>query len=134
MSDRRIFRLSHDTARRLAAAQCRLAPEGYIVTIKEPTRSLEQNARMWVLLTDISQQVEWHGRKLSSEDWKHLFSASLKKMDVVPNLEGTGFVALGLSTSKMSKRELSDLMTLAEAFGAERCVKWTDQTLEEFAA
>jgi hypothetical protein len=41
-------------------------------------------------------------------------------MDVVPNLEGTGFVALGLSTSKMSKREFSDLLELVNAFAAER--------------
>ena len=62
----------------------------------------------------------WHGRKLSAEDWKHIFTASLKRMDVVPNLEGTGFVALGLSTSKMSKREFSDLLELVNAFAAER--------------
>ena len=134
MNDRRIFRLSHDTARRLAAAQCALAPDGYIVTIRAPTRSLEQNARLWAILTDISAQVEWYGRKLSSEDWKHIFTSSLQKMDVVPNLEGTGFVALGLSTSTMSKRELSDLMTLTEGFGAENEVQWSAQTLEEFSA
>ena len=134
MSNRRIYRLIHDTARRLAAAQCALAPDGYIVTIRPPTRSLEQNARMWAVLADISDQVEWYGRKLSPEDWKHIFSSSLKKMDVVPNLEGTGFVALGLSTNKMSKRELSDLMTLAAMFGDDRDVRWTAQILEEFGA
>lgn len=132
MSDRRIYRLVHPTARRLAAAQCGLAPDGYIVTIRPPTRSLEQNARLWALLGDIAGQVEWYGRKLSTEDWKHVFTASLKKMDVVPDLEGTGFVTLGLSTSKMSKRELSDLMTLVAMFGDEHGVNWSKETLEEF--
>jgi hypothetical protein len=68
----------------------------------------------------------WHGRKLSPDDWKMVFTASLKKMDVVPNLDNTGFVALGLSTSKMSKRELSDLLELVYAFGAEHGVVFRD--------
>jgi len=126
MSDKRIYFLVHSTARKLAAAQVMLAPDGFVVEIKPPTRSLEQNARLWSMLNEIAAQVEWYGRKLDSESWKHIFSSSLRKMDVVPNLDGTGFVALGLSTSKMSKRELSDLMELISAFGAEHDVKFSD--------
>ena len=77
---------------------------------------------LWAMLGDISAQVVWHGRKLSSEDWKHVFTASLHKMDVVPNLDGTGFVVLGQSTSKMSKKELIDLIELMTAFALERGV------------
>ena len=95
--------------------------------VKPQTRSLEQNARLWAMLTDVSEQVEWYGKKLTPEDWKHVFSSSLRKLDVVPNIEGTGFVALGLSTSRMSKAELSDLMELISAFGAERGVVFKEQ-------
>jgi hypothetical protein len=100
----------------------------YVLEIRPETRSSEQNARMWAMLTDVSQQVEWYGKRLTPEDWKHVFTASLRKLDVVPNIEGTGFVALGLSTSKMTKRELGDLMELIEAFGAERGVTFKEQT------
>ena len=99
------------------------APEGHAVTVGEPTRNLEQNALLWAMLHEISEQVVWHGRKLDPESWKHVFTSSLKRMDVVPNLEGTGFVALGLSTSKMTKREFSDLIELINAFAAERGVE-----------
>lgn len=98
-----------------------------VVTVRPETRSLEQNARMWAMLTEISEQVEWHGKKLTPQDWKHVFSASLKRLDVVPNLDGTGFVALGMSTSKMTKAEMSDMQTLMEAFGAEHGVKFSAQ-------
>lgn len=128
MSDRRIYRLVHDTARRLAAAQCGLAPDGYIVEIKPATRTLEQNARLWAMLTDVSQQVDWYGRKLTQEEWKHVFTASLKRQDVVPGLDG-GFVALGQSTSKMTKRELGDLMELISAFGAQHGVVFHDERM-----
>jgi NinB protein len=116
------FILAHAEARRRAVQAVQDAPEGYAVTVAEPTRNLEQNAALWAILNEISEHVVWHGRKLSPEDWKHVFSASLKRLDVVPNLEGTGFVALGLSTSKMTKREFSDLLELVNAFAAEHGV------------
>jgi hypothetical protein len=64
---------------------------------------------------------------LDAESWKHVFSSALRKQDVVPNLDGTGFVVLGMSTSKMSKQEMSDLLELISAFGAQRAVKWTNE-------
>lgn len=124
---KRIYILSHPQARQRAVEAIKDAPEGYTVTLAEPRRSTDQNSRMWALLTDISDQVIWHGKRLTPEDWKMVFTASLRRLEVVPNLDSTGFVALGLSTSKMCKRELSDLMTLIEAFGAERDVQWTDE-------
>lgn len=117
------FHLVHDEARRRAIAAIGSAPQGHVVTLKEPNRSNEQNALLWAMLHEISEQVDWHGRKLSPEDWKHVFSSSLRRLDVVPNLEGTGFVALGLSTSRMSKREFSDLIELIAAFAAERGIE-----------
>ena len=128
-----IFRLVHQEARRRAAQACQDSPEGFIVTIAEPTRSLEQNSRLWAMLNDIARQVDWYGKRLSAEDWKHIFSSSLRKLEAVPNLDGTGFVALGLSTSKMSKRELGDLMMLIEAFGAEKGVIWAEME-KDFAS
>ena len=96
----------------------------YVLELREKTRSNEQNARMWAMLSDVSRQVIWHGRKLSPEEWKHVFSASLKRQDVVPGIDG-GFVVLGLSTSKMSVREMGDLMELISAFGAQNGVKFS---------
>lgn len=122
-----IFRLVHQQARDRAVEAVRNAPDGFIVRVTEPTRSLESNAKLWAMLNDISQQVIWHGRWLQSEDWKHIFTASLKQMQVVPNLDNTGFVALGMSTSKMTKREMSDLIELIMAFGAQNNVKFGDQ-------
>lgn len=98
-----------------------------IVEARKQTRSTEQNSRLWAMLTEISQQVDWYGKKLTPDDWKHIFSSSLKKLEVVPNLDGTGFVALGLSTSKMTKSEMCDMQTLMEAFGAEHGVKFAAQ-------
>jgi hypothetical protein len=103
-----------------------IAGHRFELEVRPERRSSEANARMWAMLNEVSQQVEWYGKKLTPEDWKHVFSASLRKLDVVPNIDGTGFVALGMSTSQMSRKEHSDLMALIEAFGAERGVKFME--------
>lgn len=98
-----------------------------VIELREEKRSDAQNRRLWAMLTEISQQVDWYGKKLSPEDWKHVFSSSLRKLEVVPNLDGTGFVALGTSTSQMTKAEMSDMQTLMEAFGSEHGVRFSAQ-------
>ena len=99
------------------------AEKKFVLEVREKTRSIAQNRRLWAILTDISQQVDWYGQKLSPEDWKNVFSASLKKQRAVPGIDG-GFVVLGQSTSKMTISEMSELQTLMDAFGAEHGVKF----------
>ena len=103
----------------LMASDTRLTLE-----IRPEKRSDAQNRRLWAMLADISAQVEWHGKKLGAEDWKAIFTASLRSMNVVPNLDNTGFVVLGQSTSRMTKAEMCELQELMEAFGAEKGVKF----------
>ena len=93
--------------------------------IRPEKRSDAQNRRLWAMLADIAAQVEWHGKKLGAEDWKAIFTASLRSMNVVPNLDNTGFVVLGQSTSRMTKAEMCELQELITAFGAERGVRFT---------
>lgn len=116
-----MYVLHNDAIRTNAINAVRAAPAGYIVLIKEPTRSLSQNALLWPLLTCIAEQVVWYGQKLSPEEWKDVFTASLVKAKVVPGLDNN-FVICGQHTSKMSKKMLSDLTELIYAFGAERGV------------
>lgn len=99
-----------------------------VMEIRPEKRSDAQNRTLWSALRDVSQQVNWHGNKLTDEEWKHVFSASLKRQKVVPGLDG-GFVVLGQSTSRMTKGEFSDLMELIWAFGNERDVKWSPTSL-----
>lgn len=100
-----------------------------VMELRPEKRSDPQNRRMWAMLGEIATQVDWYGQKLSADDWKHVLSASLTKQRVAPGIEG-GFVVLGLSTSKMSKAEMSDLQTLMEAFGADKGVKFSAVSYE----
>jgi len=91
--------------------------------VRPEKRSDAQNRRLWAMLRDISQQVDWHGNKLSDEEWKDVMSASLKRTKVVPGLDG-GFVVCGQSTSRMTRAEMCELQELMEAFGAQQGVKF----------
>ena len=77
------------------------------------------------MLNDVASQVVWHGQKLSPESWKIIFSASLKRQQVVPGID-EGFVVLGMSTSKMTIAEMSELQELMMAFGVQHNVKFKD--------
>ena len=101
-----------------------MAGHRMVLELKPETRSIAQNARLWAMLTDISEQVNWYGRKLTQEEWKHVFTAAISKQEVVKGIDG-GFVVLGKSTSKMTKGEMAELQTLMEAFGAEHGVKFS---------
>ena len=125
MSDNKMFRFVHIEARRRAAAYCMTAPEGSIAEFKDATRTIEQNSKLWPMLDDISKQVEWYKNWLSREEWKDFFSAIILKQKVVPNMEGTGFIAVGGRTSKMSKKMFSEMIELIYAFGSEHGVVWS---------
>lgn len=100
------------------------------VTVSEyrPTRSLVQNDLMWKMLSDISAQLQWPvDGKLSylpEEDWKDVLSSGLKKEQRIAQGIAGGFVMLGQRTSKMKVSDMSDLIDLMGAFGAEHGVEW----------
>ncbi|MBN9601836.1 MAG: recombination protein NinB [Afipia felis] len=120
--------LGSTDARRRALDWCQRAPAGTRLEFKGPRRSLPQNAKFWAMLTDISSQVKWHGLRLSTEDWRLLFLDALKReLRVVPNIDGTGFVNLGRSSSDLSKSEMSDLIELIHQFGANHDVTFHDE-------
>lgn len=100
---------------------------GMRIEFKQAKRSGEQNDKLWAMLTEVAAQVPWHGIKLSPDDWKFIFLDALKReLRVVPNIDGTGFVNLGRSSSDLSKAEMSDLIELIHAFGAGHGVIFND--------
>lgn len=102
------------------------APAGTRVDFRHNKRSTPQNDKMWANLTSISQQVEWYGQKLDPTAWKDMFTASLRRYEVVPGIDPGTFVPIGMRTSQLTKQEFSALIELIHAFAAERGVKLGD--------
>ncbi len=119
------FVMSHELARRRAVEAVAQAPAGYVVTVKEPSRSLDQNAALWPLLTEFSEQLLWpvNGRmvKMEPEEWKDVLSAAFRgeQARLAMGLDG-GVVMLGLRTSKMGKKQFSEFLDFLHATAADR--------------
>ena len=120
---------------------CEMVKAGKSVRVRideqKPTRSLEQNDKMWAMLSDISAQVQWpvDGKMIymPDEDWKDVLSAGLKHEQRVAQGINGGFVMLGQRTSKMKIGEMADLIELMYAFGSERGVVWTEAEFRKAA-
>lgn len=118
--------------REQAARWAMHAKEGMRIEFKQAKRSGEQNDKLWAMLTEVAAQVPWHGIKLAPDDWKFIFLDALKReLRVVPNIDGTGFVNLGRSSSDLSKSEMSDLIEIIHAFGAGHGVVFKDSNSVE---
>lgn len=130
----KFFVLSTPVARIRAIQAVESATDGWQVVIKEPNRNLDQNAKMWAMLSDVSKKILWHGQVLDENDWKLIFMNALNsEMRIVPNLDNNGFVNLGRSSSKLNKAEMANLITLIDAFGAQNGVKFDDDFKENAA-
>lgn len=121
---KRLLVMANDAVRQKAARWVLGVPEGSRVTFQPPKRTLPQNDRMWAILTEISEQATYHGIKLSPDDWKLLFLDALKReVRMVPNLDSTGLVSLGRSSSDLGKEEFSDLLEIITAWCAQNDVR-----------
>jgi hypothetical protein len=124
---RALLILASRRERERAHAWIERAPMNCRVEFKEAKRSTDQNAKMWACLTDVARQLEWHGARLTADDWKLVFLSALKQeLRMVPNIDGTGLVQLGRSSSDLSRSEMSDLIELIHEFGARHGVEFSN--------
>ena len=123
---RALIILTSEADRKKAARWVMQAPVNTRVEFKKPRRSTEQNERMWAMLTEVSEQLTWHGLKYTPEDWKDFFCHALKHARWMPAEEG-GMLTIGMRTSDLSREEFSDLMELISAFGARNGVEFREK-------
>jgi len=122
---KRQFKLVHAEARQRALDSVATAPDGYIVEVKEPRRSLDQNAAQWPVLEAFSKQLEWPVNgvfcSLTPEEWKDILTAAFNNETarVAMGLNG-GVVMLGMRTSKMSKARFSEWLDFLHSVAADR--------------
>ncbi|WP_299078982.1 recombination protein NinB [uncultured Paraglaciecola sp.] len=141
---KRIIYLIDDQRKKYAYECIQNAPEDYVCTIQERTRTLEQNAYQWPYLEGFSKQLQWcvNGEKvwMSNEEWKDVLTSAYED-DVMPRLaagfDGGGVVMLGRRTSKYGKKKFAEWMEWLIAAASLRGVepvfknnakKWRDQS------
>ena len=121
MTDRQTFVLVTDRVRGNAMQALRSAPDGFTVSIDEPTRSTDQNRMFHAICGDIAKSGHlFLGKPRKAAVWKVLLisahaAATNEGSDVVPGLEGE-FVNIRESSALMSVRRAASLITYTLAY------------------
>lgn len=122
--------LRGDSQRMLAKALIDKAPVDAVVTVKEATRNLDQNAKCWAMLSDISR-AKPEGRTMTAELWKAVFmQACGHEVQFLNGLDGLPFPA-GFRSSRLSVRQMADLISFVSAYGDQHGVRWSEQYHDE---
>lgn len=129
--DKQVFILSHPMARRNAARACAEAPEGFMVRIEPPKKSRDQEAMYHAIFADVANQHTFMGKKWDAETWKRLLVDAFARVKaeegeplqghgaMVPNLDHTGFVQLGVQTRRFTKKQASEFIEFLHAWMAD---------------
>jgi NinB protein len=119
---KRTFCLVHDYARLMAIREVQRAPDGYVVTVGEPNRSLEQNAVQWPYLQAFADQKELciNGAmvKATADDWKDVLTGCYNGEMLMAAFDGR-VIMLPQRTSKMGKRAFSEWLDFLIAMAAQ---------------
>lgn len=120
------FHILSPRVRENALSEVRNAPDGYIVTVKEPKRSLEANAKMWAMLADVAN-ARPEGRQWTPETWKCAFLHSLgHQVRFSEGLDGSGPFPMGFSSSALNVKQMADLITVISEYGDRHGVEWKE--------
>jgi hypothetical protein len=125
--------LVSDTQRDFAKRLIDMAPQNAVVNIKERKRSNEQNALMWVLLSDVSR-AKPQGLTHSTDLWKCLFmEACGHEVQFMEGLNGRPF-PVGHQSSKLTVPQMRDLIEFIYAWGSENGVQFSEKPIDRNAA
>lgn len=124
--DRQGFVLVTPLVRENAVNAVRSAPDGWRVTVAPPLRSEDQNSKMWAMLADVARSKP-EGRQWSKETWKAAFMHFLgHQVQFADGLDNTGPFPLGFRSSKLTVRQMIDLIDCIYRYGDEHNVEWRE--------
>lgn len=148
MTDSRLIILRGDIQRQRAKQAIDESPVDYVVKIAPPAKSRDQEEKYHAMIRDIAKHCTFMGEKLDSEDWKRLLVDAFVRVmrdqamvegkpdpfsgqgRVMPNLDGTGFVQLGVQTRKFRKAVACEFIEYLYSYGCDNLVPWSDDAAE----
>jgi len=133
MSEGATIRLVGDQTRRAACQLVMAAPEGWIVQIDRPRRTLRQSSKFWATCGEVAQSgMTWSGTTHSKDDWHTLFLAGWsivkdRPTRVLIGLEGE-LVSLVPHSRNLTESEMSELLDYQAAWCAMHRVTLREET------
>jgi hypothetical protein len=139
--------LTKNTAQNVYRYLCAIADQGnYKVSFKPVSqRTLDQNAKLQAMCTDIADQVVLDTvnggyrllkdcqfyKQFSHDDWRHILMAGFTKAEIVPGIEPGQAVCLYPSSTDLSLTKGIDFITYIGEFGDSLGVEWTEPEEEK---
>lgn len=118
--------LRGDVQRQLAKRLIDAAPVDAVVNVREATRNADQNALMWVLLSDVSR-AKPDGHVWTPETWKCAFMQLLgHQVKFCEGLDDSGPFPIGFRSSRLSVKQMADLITVVQEYGDRKGVAWSE--------
>ena len=118
------------SSRQKAESLVNAAPSGSVMNIRPPSRTSDQNAKLWAMLSDVSRAMPG-GRRLTPDVWKAVFmNACGHAVQFETGLSGEPF-PIGFRSSRLSKAQMSELIEFILAWGSENGVQWSDDRTKE---
>lgn len=103
--------------------------------IKPANKSREQEKKYHAIIGDIAKQAQHMGAKWDADDWKRLLVDQFARdrmmygSPILPNLDGTGIVQLGVQTRRFTKDQASEFVEFLQAWAADNGVELNEKTL-----
>ena len=120
-----IVRIIDEATRARAQHWARIAEHGVTVTFRKPTRSNDQNAKLWAMINDIRQQKDKHGKDMAADVWKAVFMRACEhEVAFATGLDGEPF-PIGFRSSQLSVSQMADLITFIIQWGDEVGIEWS---------
>ncbi len=124
------IKLIGQTQRDYATTWLKSLPDNWVVTAKPPSRSGDQNAKMWSMIADIKKQTDL---PYDGEQWKCLLMDECAretddpayKVSLLPALSGGGYVAMSHKSSRLSVGQMAVLIEAIYRYGAQYAIRWS---------
>jgi len=102
------------------------APDGYVLEVRPPKRSLDSNRYYWAVLGDISEQMVV-GKAYEPSIW-HFYFKQLFLPDLMQELPDGSLSIVPPSSTKLTQKEFSEYLEKVVKWALEHDVKFSENT------
>lgn len=104
-----------------------------VIELRTVSKTREQEQKYHAMIGEVAKQAQHLGSVWGADDWKRLlldkFARETNRTHgkVIPNLDKTGVVEVGVQSRKFSRADGSEFIEWLMAWGAENGVTYSDQ-------
>jgi hypothetical protein len=102
------------------------APDGHILEVRPPKRSLDSNRYYWAVLGDISEQMVV-GKAYEPSIW-HVYFKQLFLPDLIQELPDGSLSIVPPSSTKLTQKEFSEYLEKVVKWALEHDVRFSENT------